>query len=181
MLSSYPLHIKKVSQKLEKNIYPLEIIGDYGIKVSPKFIPFIKSLIHLFNNSVDHGIECAEKRVKNGKDEIGTITCRYQKVGGELVLEISDDGGGIEIEKIVKKSINNGLKTVQECEAMSENEKLELIFEDKLSTKDVATTTSGRGVGMSALKSELEKIGGEVKIENSIGKGVKFVFTLKED
>ncbi len=181
VLSDYPLHVKRVSQKLDKNIYPLEIVGDLNVKISPKFIPFMKSLIHLFNNSIDHGIECAEKRLEKGKDEMGTITCQYKKIDDKLVLEIGDDGAGLDIEKIIQKAIKNGLKTLQECEKMSDDEILELIFEDKLSTKDVATVTSGRGVGMSALKYQLDKIGGIVKIKNSIGNGVKFIFILKEN
>ena len=178
LLAGYPLHVKRISERLNKNIYPLEIVGNTEIKVSQKLVPFMKSLIHLFNNSIDHGIECSETRIENEKDEMGSITCFYKKVDDKLVLEIGDDGVGLDIEKIVINAIKKDLRTIQECEQMSENEKLELIFEDKLSTKNVATLTSGRGVGMSVIKSEIQKIGGTIKIKNSINQGVKFVFTL---
>ena len=178
MLNSYPTAVKQMAQKLEKEIYPLEIIGSKDLSISTKFKPFMHSLIHLFNNCVDHGIEDMETRVENEKDEIGTISCNFSQVDESLKIEISDDGAGIDIEKLSASAVKNGIKKQSELDSMSENEKLLLVFADSLTTKDELSTTSGRGVGMSAIKSEVEKIGGNIEIKNSIGSGVKFTFTL---
>lgn len=178
MLNLYILHVKRSAEKFEKYVYPMEIKGDENILVSPKIKPFINSLVHLFNNCIDHGIEYPDARVDSGKDAMGTISCEFQKINSILRFEISDDGSGIDIKKLTKSAINKGIKSQEECDAMSEDEKLYLMFEDELSTKDKTTMTSGRGEGMSALKEELDKIGGTLKIKNSRGKGVKFAFTL---
>ncbi len=178
MLGKYPLHVKKVADKLEKLIYPMEIAGDKELMLPPRYKPFMDSLIHLFNNSIDHGIESIETRVEKQKDEIGTITCKYRKKADALIIEIEDDGAGIDIEKLTSKAIKKGLIDKQQSTLMSEEEKLNLMFADSLSTKNYASITSGRGVGMSVIKEELKKLDGSLKIKNRIGYGVKFKFTL---
>ena len=178
MLSIYPVVVKKMAQKLGKEIYPLEIIGDKDLIISSKFKPLMKSFIHLFNNCVDHGIEDIEIRYENKKDEIGTINCSFSQIENTIQVIISDDGAGINIEKLSLNSIKNGIKTEEELVDMSEDEKLFLLFEDSLSTKDELSITSGRGVGMSAIKSEIEKLNGDIKINNKINSGVEFIFTL---
>jgi len=179
LLSKYKPHLKKISDKLEKPLYPLEIEGDKHILLSPQYTPFINSLVHVFNNCIDHGIEKSiETRAARGKDEIGTIVCKFHKVNDTVILEIGDDGNGIDTDKLVKKAIEKGIISEEESKKLSEKEKLNLIFADNLSTKNRANTTSGRGVGMSAVKEQLEKIGGDLKIENKIGYGTKFKFTI---
>ena len=170
MLHMYQTAVKQMAQKLEKEIYPLEIIGDKNLVVSSKIKPFIKSLIHLFNNCVDHGIEDMETRIENEKDEMGKITCQFFKNEDGLQIRISDDGGGINIEKLRASAKNKGI-TVNGDQSM-------LVFADNLSTKEQLSSTSGRGVGMSAIKSEVTKLGGNIEINNNIGVGVEFIFTL---
>ncbi|MBP6497260.1 MAG: response regulator [Campylobacteraceae bacterium] len=172
MLNSYPTAVKQISQKLQKEIYPLEIVGDKDLVVSPKFKPFIKSLIHLFNNCAEHGIEDMETRVENEKDETGTISCAFSIHDNNLEFKISDDGAGINIEKLTRNAIKKGINID------AYDDKLMLVFADSLSTKDELSTTSGRGVGMSAIKSEADKLGGNIKIKNNIGSGVEFTFTF---
>ncbi|MCK5110953.1 MAG: PAS domain S-box protein [Arcobacteraceae bacterium] len=189
MLNTYPTSVKQMAQILEKEIYPLEIMGDKDLSVTSKFKPFMKSLIHLFNNCVDHGIEDVETRVKSEKDEIGTISCDFLQINDDLQIIISDDGAGINIDKLSTSAIKNGIKTQDELDAMSEDEKLLLVFADSLSTKEELSISSGRGVGMSAIKSEIEKLYGNIEIKNNINKssastcgcGVKFIFTLPLD
>ncbi len=178
MLSIYPLSIKSIAQKLEKEIYPVEILGDKNLKINHKYKLFTQSLIHLFNNCVDHGIEDTDIRVENGKDEIGTIKCSYEHIDNNLQIIISDDGAGINIDKLTMSAIQNGIKTENEIDAMSDDEKLSLVFLDSLSTKDKLSTVSGRGIGMSAIKSEIEKLNGKIVINNSNGSGVEFIFLL---
>jgi len=170
MLNIYPTAVKQIAHKLEKEVYPLEIVGDKEIGVNAKFKPFMKSLIHLFNNCVEHGIEDMETRLEHDKDEIGTISCEYKENDNNLELIIGDDGGGIDIEKLTQSAIKNGVSI--------QDDKLMLLFMEKISTKEEVSATSGRGVGMSAIKSEVDKLGGNIQIKNNLENGVKFIFTL---
>ena len=138
----------------------------------------MESLIHLFNNCVDHGIEEMESRMENEKSEIATITCEFLQKDNFLDIKISDDGAGIDIEKLTQSAIKNSIKSEDEVKSMSEEEKLFLVFADSLTTKDVVSTTSGRGVGMSVIYDEVKKLSGNVEIKNSLGRGVEFIFTL---
>ncbi len=179
MLNKYKSHIKRISDKLNKPLYPLEIEGDKQIKLSDKYKPFIDSLIHIFNNSIDHGIEKSlETRLQRGKKEAGKIGCKFYLQNDLLFLEIYDDGNGIDTNKLVHKAVEKGIIDNDKTQTLNMTDKLNLIFADNLSTKNRANTTSGRGVGMSAVKEEVEKIGGNIKIETKIGYGTKFKFIL---
>lgn len=178
MLSQYISHVKDLSLKLDKEIYELEINGDAESKISPRFKPFMQSLIHLFNNCVDHGIEDIDTRLENSKDEVGTIKCGFQIVSDTLIIQIGDDGGGIDIEALSQKALDEGLKSEEELKVMSEEDKCKLIFTESLSTKEDITSISGVGVGMSAIKENLEKLNGKFNIENKLGSGVTFTFYL---
>ena len=178
MLNSYPAVVKQVSNKLGKKIYPLIIEGDKKLNVSSEFKPFIKSLIHLFNNCIDHGIEDIETRVEIGKDETARIVCKFNEIDGNIQLIITDDGSGIDIEKLVQNAIKKNIITQKELKSININEKLMLIFTDRLTTKDKVSYTSGRGIGMSALKNETEKLDGVIDIKSKQGSGVEFIFTL---
>jgi len=172
-LKSYPRLTQQTALKLEKEIYEFEIIGDENILIPEKFKPFIKSLIHLFRNSIDHGIESPEKREELEKDEIGTIACSFNNDNDKLQIIISDDGAGINIEKIKDK-----IKSEIDISNLSDKEVFNYIFKDNLTTKDEVTDTSGRGVGMSVVKSELDKLNGIVKIKSELNVGTTFVFEL---
>ena len=173
-LNSYPNLTLQVAQRLEKEIYEFEIIGDDNVLVSDKVKPFIKSLIHLFRNSVDHGIEFPEIRAELEKDEIGSVSCTFNSNDNNLQIIISDDGAGINIERI-KEKISNKV----DVSNLSNEEIYQFIFIDNMSTKEEITETSGRGVGMSAVKVELEKINGTVKIQSELNIGTTFVFDIK--
>jgi len=178
MLNNYPLAVKKLATNLEKYINPLEIIGDRRLTIPLKMKPFCQSLIHLFNNCVEHGIEDIETRMENQKNEIGEITCHYTIENRNFCITISDDGGGIDTNKLVENALKNGICMEQEIVNMDENKKLFLIFADSLSTKNNISLTSGRGVGMSSIKQELDKCNGKINIQNKQGFGVKFTFIL---
>lgn len=173
-LKAYPSLIEKLSDRLEKPTHPLEIKGG-DILVDPSFYSgFTKSLIHLFRNAIDHGIEQMDERIENGKDEIASIECEISKDGDKINLLILDDGRGIDTGKIKAKAKEKGI----EVEGLSEEEVLNLIFEDNFSTKDEVSELSGRGVGLSAIKHELEKIAGSFRVESEVGSGTAFYFTL---
>ncbi len=178
MLSIYPSAVKQMAQKLEKEIYPVEIVGDKELKVPEQFKPLMKSLIHLFNNCAEHGIEDMETRVENDKDEIGTIQCKFIQDENNLQITISDNGAGINTQKLSSSAIKNNIVSQEEIDNMTNKEISMLVFADSLSTNDEVSTTSGRGVGMSAIKSEIEALNGTIDIKNNIGLGVEFVFTI---
>jgi len=164
----------QLANRLEKEIYEIEIIGDNKLVVNDKFKPFIKSLIHIFRNSVDHGIEMPEIRVENNKDEKGTISCNFEIKEDKLIIVISDDGAGIDIEKMKEKLKNRGIET----QNIDNSEIYNFIFDDNLSTKDEVSSTSGRGVGMSVVKEECEKLNGKVYITSQKNVGTTFEFVI---
>lgn len=178
MLTPYISYVDQLAGKLEKEILPLVIIGDETLKVSPNFKSFIKQLVHLFNNSVDHGIESIEEREETQKDPFAQIVCKYNLNSDILLLEISDDGKGIDTQKLLTRAVQNGIKTQEECESMNEDEILSLIFEERLSTKESLDFVSGVGIGLTSLYSELKKLQGNVTIKNHPGYGVKFTFFI---
>lgn len=178
LLSSYPSLALKTAEELNKAIYPFEIGGDNSVVASETMKPFIKSLVHLFRNSIDHGIENAETRLERNKDEIGTIRCGFEQKGDLVSIKIEDDGGGIDIERVVSKAIKENIYTFDEIQKLAEDEKLRLIFHDSFSTKELVSELSGRGAGLGAVKAELDKLEGKLSIENKPAKGVAFTFEI---
>jgi two-component system, chemotaxis family, sensor kinase CheA len=139
-------------------------------------------LTHLVRNSVDHGIELPTARVKAGKDRIGRLILRAFHEGGQVIIEISDDGAGLNAERIRKKALERGVITNDQAARMSEREIFNLIFLPGFSTAEKVTNVSGRGVGMDVVKTNVEKIGGTVDIQSTLGQGttvrVKIPLTL---
>jgi two-component system chemotaxis sensor kinase CheA len=174
MFASYPKLIDQLSQNLEKSLYPLEIIVDKELRTHDKIKPFIKSLVHVFRNSVDHGIETMDERYEIQKDEIGTISCTIKEQNDNLHIIIADDGAGLDIEKIKQKAKELEINT----DDLNDNEIEILIFNDRFSTKGEVSQTSGRGVGMAVVKDEIEKLNGEIKINSQINIGTTFEFII---
>ena len=176
IFSSYPKLIDQLSQRLDKSIYPLEIIVNKDLKASDKIRPFVKSLVHLFRNSIDHGIESMDERAELEKDEIGTISCSIKKENNNLHIVIADDGAGLDIEKIKQKANSLRIST----ENMSDKDIEYLIFNDRFSTKDDISEISGRGVGMAVVKDEVEKLNGIIKINSQrhIGTTIEFIIPI---
>lgn len=174
LLRPYNKLVQQLAVKFGKEIYEFDIAGDRDITVSENIKPFIKSLIHIFRNSVDHGIESYDKRIELQKDEIGTITCSIQTNNDSIHIMIEDDGSGIDIEKIKNKAVLFGIDTSE----MNDEELYNLIFEDGFSTKDTVDEISGRGVGMAVVKNELEKINGMIQIKSLVNVGTTFEFII---
>ena len=139
-------------------------------------------LTHAVRNAVDHGIESAERRRAAGKSAIGRILLRAYHEGGQVNIEISDDGGGLAFEKIKARAVQRGLVTAERVARMSEREVAHLIFLPGFSTAEQVTNLSGRGVGMDVVKTNIEKIGGTVDISSRFGEGttlkIKIPLTL---
>jgi two-component system chemotaxis sensor kinase CheA len=139
-------------------------------------------LTHLIRNSVDHGIESPEKREAAGKPPEGRLLLRAYHEGGQVNIEVSDDGAGVDVPRVKHKAVERGLITPQKATQMSEREALDLLFLPGFSTAQKVTKVSGRGVGMDVVKTNIEKIGGSVDIQSSLGKGttikIKIPLTL---
>jgi len=180
-LSIYPKLSHQLCLSLNKSIHPFEISGQNNIFVSAKFKPFINSLIHVFRNSCDHGIETKEVRNSLGKNGVGTIGCEFKLLDDNLYIDIYDDGKGIELNSLKSKIIQNNLSTQEELNSLSKDEIISFIFDSNLSTQESISHLSGRGVGLSCVKSELEKLNGSVSVETQLNKGTKFSFVMPFD
>ena len=139
-------------------------------------------LTHIVRNSVDHGIESPEARVANGKPACGTLWLRAFHEGGQVNVEITDDGGGIDVERVKEKAIAKGVATPEQVAEMNDRELTNLVLLPGFSTAQKVTNVSGRGVGMDVVKTNVEKIGGTLDIQSSPGEGttlrIKIPLTL---
>lgn len=128
-------------------------------------------LTHLVRNAVDHGLETPEDRVAIGKPAEGVLTLRAYHEGGQVVVEVCDDGAGIDSDKIAQKAIEKGLRTSAQIAQMAPADILQLIFQPGFSTAAAVTNVSGRGVGMDVVKTNIESIGGTIEVESVVGRG----------
>jgi len=135
-------------------------------------------LTHMIRNSIDHGIESPADRAACGKPEEGVITLRAFHEGGQVIIELEDDGRGIDPEKIRKKVLDKGLLDAARLRLMSESELLKLIFLPGFSTAEKVTNISGRGVGMDVVKTNIEKIGGVVDLKSTLGGGSTIILKI---
>jgi ligand-binding sensor domain-containing protein/HPt (histidine-containing phosphotransfer) domain-containing protein len=163
--------------RLEKNIAPL-IIESPDVRIERKFCKILKGPVtHLIRNAVDHGIEDPASREKSGKGP-GHITMAVCESNGIIELEIADDGRGIDPERITASAIKKGFITPEQAQKMTDDEKRNIIFLHGFSTKEVSTAISGRGVGMGAVKSDIEKAGGSVNVVSRVGQGAKILVRI---
>jgi two-component system chemotaxis sensor kinase CheA len=135
-------------------------------------------LIHLLRNSCDHGLESVEKRKQLGKPEVGKINLTAYQSGNNVIIEVTDDGAGINTEKVKSKAVEKGLLTKEEAASMSQQEAIELLFRPSFSTAEKITGLSGRGVGLDVVKTKIEQLGGTVEVETQAGKGSSFFIKL---
>ena len=135
-------------------------------------------LTHLVRNSVDHGVEMPNVRQEKGKPVCGSIILRAFHQAGKVLLTITDDGAGIDAEKLRRKAVDKGLFTPEQARAMSDRDAVGLIFHPGFSTAEVVTDVSGRGVGMDVVKTNIEGLGGTVEIDTEVGKGTTIIVKL---
>ncbi|MCK5199613.1 MAG: chemotaxis protein CheA, partial [Spirochaetales bacterium] len=177
ILSKFPRVVRDMSRQLNKQMN-LKIVGK-EVELDKTLIEGLNDpLTHMIRNSVDHGIESSEERTKAGKSPIGEIGLRAYHEAGQVIIEIADDGKGIDGDKIAAKAISKGLISQNEVNAMSEKAKIDLILLPGLSTAEKVTDVSGRGVGMDVVRSNLDKLGGIMDIESVKGKGSVFRIKL---
>ncbi|MCW5606673.1 MAG: chemotaxis protein CheW [Nitrosomonas sp.] len=174
VFSRYPRVVRDLAAKLNKKV-ELKTVGE-GTELDKGLIEKIADpLTHLVRNSLDHGIELPEKRIAAGKLAKGTITLRAFQQGGSIVIEVGDDGAGLNREKILAKARERGL---QVHDGMSDQEVWMLIFEPGFSTADRVTDVSGRGVGMDVVKRNIQSMGGRVEVNSVSGVGTRITIRL---
>ena len=174
VFNRFPRVVRDLSHKLGKGV-ELVIHGE-GTELDRGLIEkLVDPLTHLVRNSIDHGIESPEKRLAAGKPERGTVTLRASQQGGNIVVEVSDDGGGLNRERILAKAMENGLPV---HEGMADAEVWQLIFAPGFSTAAEVTDVSGRGVGMDVVKRNINDLGGRVEISSVAGAGSTFTIRL---
>lgn len=171
LLETYPKMVEQTASRLGKEIREFFIEGGGDIYVNPDvYRPFTNTLIHLFRNAIDHGIETPDERLEAGKSEVGRITCVIEQDQEQCHITIRDDGRGIDPEALKAKAEQLGIQWFGNL--------YEVIFEDSFSTKETVSELSGRGVGLAALKAELLKLGGSIEVDSEVGKGSTFTVHL---
>ncbi|WMJ07762.1 chemotaxis protein CheA [Nitrosomonas sp. sh817] len=174
VFSRYPRVVRDLAAKLNKRV-ELKTVGE-NTELDKGLIEKIADpLTHLVRNSLDHGIEVAEKRVAAGKPAHGTITLRAFHQGGSIVIEVSDDGAGLNRGKILAKAKERGLPV---HDGMTDQEVWALIFEAGFSTAEKVTDVSGRGVGMDVVKRNIQSMGGRIDIDSALGAGTRISIRL---
>ncbi|MCP3665398.1 MAG: chemotaxis protein CheA [Gammaproteobacteria bacterium] len=173
--SRFPRLVHDMSAKMDKMI-ELKMIGE-NTEVDKTVIEIIGDpLVHLVRNSLDHGIEIPEERIAAGKPETGTVELKASHRGGNILIEIRDDGRGLDRDKILSKGIEKGL--VNEDANLNDGQIYDLIFKPGFSTADVVSDVSGRGVGMDVVQRNINELGGSIEIQSTIGKGSAIIIRL---
>lgn len=177
IFNKIPRMVRDLAKEFEKEI-ELKIEGE-ETELDRSLVEALENpLVHIIRNSVDHGIEEPEERERKGKRRKGLISVRAYNEGSHVIIEIIDDGKGIDIEAVKRKVKERGLLSEKEIEALSDKEALDLIFIPGLSTAKTTTSVSGRGVGMDVVKTNIEKMNGNIEVQSEKDKGTRIVIRL---
>lgn len=177
VVNRFPRMIRDLSKKLDK---PMELVmSGEETELDRTVIDEIGDpLMHLLRNSADHGLEHVEERKKLGKNPKGTIFLNAYQDGNNVVIEVGDDGGGINVDKVRDKAINRGAITEEQAETMTEKDFIDLLFLPSFSTADQISDVSGRGVGLDVVKTKIESLGGDIECRTKRGEGSTFIIRL---
>lgn len=177
VVQKFPRMIRDLSKKLDKKM-ELHMTGE-DTELDRTVVDQIGDpLQHLLRNSADHGLENAEIRKKRGKPETGTIHLNAFQEGNNVIIEVSDDGNGIDTENVKSKAIERGLITPEQGAALSQKEIIDFLFMPSFSMAKKISDISGRGVGLDVVKSNIEALGGDVEVKSVLGEGSKFIVRL---
>ena len=172
-----PRMVRDLSAELGKQIL-VDIEGG-DVELDREMIEMIRDpLTHIIRNAVDHGIETPSERIKSGKREIGILAVSARQSGNQILIDIRDDGRGIDGKRLVEKAIISGVVEKANAGQLSHREQLALIFEAGLSTAQQVTAISGRGVGMDVVRSNVERIGGVVEVDSKLGEGTRMTLRV---
>lgn len=177
VVNRFPRMIRDLSKKLNKEM-ELIMTGE-DTELDRTVIDEIGDpLMHMLRNAADHGLESTIDRLRIGKPQVGTIRLDAYQDGNNVTIEVSDDGAGIDVEKIKQKAIDKGAITEEQAEYMSEKEAVDLLFQPAFSTAEKISDVSGRGVGLDVVKNKIEGLGGDVEVASKLGEGTTFIVRL---
>ncbi len=172
LFAALPRLVRDLSAELGKSVV-LEIDGS-DVELDREMIEMLRDpLTHIVRNALDHGIEDPDERQKNGKPRDGILRISARQSGNQIQISIADDGRGIDQRKLGDRAVQSGSVAADVVKAMDDKETLDLVFQPGLSTADAVSTVSGRGVGMDVVRSNVERIGGTIEIESTVGEGTK--------
>lgn len=177
VVSRFPRMIRDISKKLDKKM-ELYMTGE-DTELDRTVIDEIGDpLMHLLRNSADHGLESNDVRIQRGKEEVGSIFLNAYQEGNNVIIEVGDDGNGIDIESVRSKGIERGIITPEQAETMSDKDVIGLLFMPSFSMAKKVSDLSGRGVGLDVVKSKIESLGGDVEVKTKLGEGTTFIIRL---
>ncbi len=177
VVNKFPRMIRDLSKKLDKKM-ELYMTGEETELDRTVVDEIGDPLMHLLRNSADHGLESAEVRRQRGKAETGSIFLNAYQDGNNVVIEVGDDGNGIDVEAVKRKAIERGVVTAEQADNMSEKDIIDLLFNAGFSTAKVVSDVSGRGVGLDVVKSKVESLSGELEVKTKLGEGSTFIIRL---
>ena len=177
VVQKFPKMIRDLSKKLDKKMQ-LFMSGEETELDRTVVDEIGDPLMHLLRNSADHGLESAEARKERGKPEVGSIFLDAYQDGNNVIIEVRDDGNGIDVEAVKKKAIERGTITPEQAENMADKDVIGLLFLPSFSTAKKVTDVSGRGVGLDVVKSKIESLSGEVEVKTKLGEGSTFIIRL---
>lgn len=177
VVSKFPRLIRDLNKKLNKKM-ELYMTGE-DTELDRTVIDEIGDpLMHLLRNAADHGLESNEDRIKAGKPEVGSIFLDAYQDGNNVVIDVRDDGAGIDVEKVKRKAIEKGTVTEEQADTMTDKDVIDLLFRPSFSTAEKISDVSGRGVGLDVVKSKIEGLGGDVEAKTVMGEGTTFTIRL---
>lgn len=177
VVSKFPRMIRDLSKKLDKKM-ELYMSGEETELDRTVVDEIGDPLMHLLRNSADHGLESAEVRAQRGKPEVGSIFLDAYQDGNNVVIEVRDDGNGIDVEAVKNKAIEREVITAEQADNMSEKDIINLLFHAGFSTAKTISDVSGRGVGLDVVKSKIESLSGEVEVKSKLGEGSTWIIRL---
>ena len=177
VVNKFPRMIRDLSKKLDKKM-ELYMSGEETELDRTVVDEIGDPLMHLLRNSADHGLETAELRKQRGKSEVGSIFLNAYQDGNNVVIEVGDDGNGIDVEAVKNKAIERGVVTAEQADNMEEKDIIDLLFSAGFSTAKQVSDVSGRGVGLDVVKSKIEALSGEVEVKTKLGEGSTFIIRL---
>lgn len=177
VVNKFPRMIRDLSKKLNKQM-ELYMTGEETELDRTVVDEIGDPLMHLLRNSADHGLESAEVRIARGKPEVGSIFLDAYQDGNNVVIEVRDDGNGIDTEVVKNKAIERGLITEEQASVMEDDEIINMLFLPSFSTAKKVSDVSGRGVGLDVVKSKIEALSGEVEVKTRLGEGSTFIIRL---
>lgn len=173
----FPKMVRDLSKKLNKQM-KLTMTGEDTELDRTVIDELGDPLMHLLRNSADHGLESEELRKERGKDPVGSIILNAFQDGNNVVIEVGDDGNGIDVEAVKNKAIEKGTITPEQGDTMSDKEIIDLLFKPSFSTAKVVSDVSGRGVGLDVVKTKIESLGGAIEVKTVLGEGSTFSIRL---